>query len=217
MRFPGSGRDPRWRVGLGEAEAPGLSLVPTYTCCCTTFWLPARSTGSIAGALMQIKIRYLGGTPGARKELTNLVRLAGYAIQIDSSSGRRLRRGPSGDIGLVIHDDLLSGQRRSPRRKDGAAEQSPSVMTITGAPAGGRGKLPGSRTRATNLRGLREGAGKTQAEIARRTAMSQPQLSRLESRKDHLISTLRKYVRALGGEIDVVALIGGRRISLRDV
>ena len=166
---------------------------------------------------MQIKIRYLGGTPGARKELTNLVRLAGYAIQIDSSSGRRPRRDAGRDIALVIHDDLLSPQKRSPQRKNGAAERSLGVRTVTGGPAGVGGKIPSSRERATNLRGLREGTGKTQAEIARRTAMSQPQLSRLESRKDHLISTLRKYVRALGGEIEVMALIRGRRISLRDV
>jgi predicted transcriptional regulator len=68
-----------------------------------------------------------------------------------------------------------------------------------------------------SLRALRDSVRKTQGELARATAMSQPQLSRFEGRRDHLISTLRRYVRALGGEIEVVALISGRRIPLRDV
>jgi hypothetical protein len=136
---------------------------------------------------MQIKIRYLGGTSGARKELTNLVRQAGYAIQVDSATGRQ------------------------------APRKLPPVMTITARPPAGREKRPTSRMRPVNLRALREDAGKTQAEVARRTEMSQPELSRLESRTDHLISTLRKYVRALGGEIEVVASIGGRKVRLRDV
>ena len=67
------------------------------------------------------------------------------------------------------------------------------------------------------LRGLRERAGKTQGEMARKVSMTQPQLSRLEARHDHLISTLRRYVRALGGEIEVVARVKGARVVLRDV
>jgi hypothetical protein len=31
------------------------------------------------------------------------------------------------------------------------------------------------------------------------------------------VSTLRKYVRAMGGEVDVIAWIDNRRIVLRDV
>jgi hypothetical protein len=47
--------------------------------------------------------------------------------------------------------------------------------------------------------------------------VSQPQLSRVEGRRDHLVSTLRKYVRALGGDVKVVAEIGRIRVGLRDV
>ena len=67
------------------------------------------------------------------------------------------------------------------------------------------------------LRALRESLGKTQDEVANGAEMTQPQLSRVEQRQDHLVSTLRKYVRAMGGEIDVVAWIDNRRIVLRDV
>jgi predicted transcriptional regulator len=67
------------------------------------------------------------------------------------------------------------------------------------------------------LRTLRESVGMTQGELARDTGMTQPQLSRVETRRDHLLSTLRKYVRAMGGDVDVVARIDGRDVILRDV
>ena len=68
-----------------------------------------------------------------------------------------------------------------------------------------------------NLRALRESMGKTQEDLAHLTDMTQSQLSKLENRSDHLISTLRKYVRALGGDIEVVAVLGDKRIALRGV
>ena len=68
-----------------------------------------------------------------------------------------------------------------------------------------------------NLQQLREHVRQTQGDVARRAAVSQPQLSRVEGRRDHLVSTLRKYVRALGGDVQVVAAIGDERIVLRDV
>jgi predicted transcriptional regulator len=67
------------------------------------------------------------------------------------------------------------------------------------------------------LRGLRESVGRTQGEVARKVSMTQPQLSRVEARRDHLISTLRRYVHALGGEIEVVAVVNGERIALQKV
>jgi hypothetical protein len=39
----------------------------------------------------------------------------------------------------------------------------------------------------------------------------------MEHEEDHRLSTLRKYVAALGGELDVVAVLGDKRISLRGV
>jgi len=65
------------------------------------------------------------------------------------------------------------------------------------------------------LRMLRETAGKTQDEMAELTAMSQSQLSRFERREDYLLSTLKRYVEALGGEIEIVARLKGKRIKLR--
>jgi predicted transcriptional regulator len=67
------------------------------------------------------------------------------------------------------------------------------------------------------LQQLREHVRQTQGDVARRAAVSQPQLSRVEGRRDHLVSTLRKYVRALGGTVEVIAVVREERIVLRDV
>jgi predicted transcriptional regulator len=66
------------------------------------------------------------------------------------------------------------------------------------------------------LQGLRQELDLTQADMGEALEMSQSQLSRLESRNDHLTSTLRRYVEALGGELEITAVIGGRRVKLRD-
>ena len=67
-----------------------------------------------------------------------------------------------------------------------------------------------------DLRALREAAGLTQEELAAKVEITQSQLSKLERREDHRISTLRCYVQALGGELEVVAVVGGKRIKLAE-
>jgi hypothetical protein len=58
------------------------------------------------------------------------------------------------------------------------------------------------------LRALREAAGVTQGELATRLGRRQPALSRLERQRDARMSTLREYVAALGGELNVIARVG---------
>ncbi len=65
-----------------------------------------------------------------------------------------------------------------------------------------------------DLRALREAAGLTQEELAQRIAVTQSQLSKLERREDHRISTVRRYVAALGGELEIAAVVDGKRILL---
>lgn len=93
-----------------------------------------------------------------------------------------------------------------------------SMRRKPSSPPGGeiRGRIS-SGLLEMNLRGLRESLGKTQDEAARLAKLSQSQLSKIESRKDHLVSTLRLYIEALGGDLEVVALVGKKRIALRDV
>lgn len=66
------------------------------------------------------------------------------------------------------------------------------------------------------LEALRQELELTQVEVSRAARMSQSQLSRLESRTDHLTSTLRRHVEALGGELEVAAVFGDRWIKLTD-
>jgi len=75
----------------------------------------------------------------------------------------------------------------------------------------------GVEIRELTLRDLRRELDLTQAELAEAAAMTQSELSRLESRADHRISTLRRYIQALGGEIEITAVIGKRRVKLTDV
>jgi len=52
---------------------------------------------------------------------------------------------------------------------------------------------------------LRKIAGKSQRELAKTLGIKQPSLSKLENQSDMQISTLRRIVQALGGELEVVA------------
>lgn len=65
-----------------------------------------------------------------------------------------------------------------------------------------------------NLSQLREASGKTQVEVAELVQVTQSQLSRFENRDDHKLSTLRRYVEALGGQVEVVAVLDNKRITL---
>ena len=68
-----------------------------------------------------------------------------------------------------------------------------------------------------NLRAMRELLGKTQVEVAEATGMAQSELSKAERRPDHLVSTLKRYVEALGGELEVTARFGKKRVKLSGV
>ena len=70
---------------------------------------------------------------------------------------------------------------------------------------------------AINIRRLREALGETQVEAAAKADMTQPELSRLERASDVRFSTLRRYVKAMGGEIEVIAVVKGKRIALHGV
>jgi len=66
-----------------------------------------------------------------------------------------------------------------------------------------------------DLRELREAAGKTQEELAETLKKAQSEISRIEGRSDYRLSTLQRYVAALGGELEIVACFGKRRVRLR--
>ena len=65
-----------------------------------------------------------------------------------------------------------------------------------------------------NLADLRRELGVTQVEMAEAAGITQGELSRLERRDDHLVSTLRRCVRALGGDLEITAVVGEKRVKL---
>jgi DNA-binding XRE family transcriptional regulator len=56
-----------------------------------------------------------------------------------------------------------------------------------------------------SLRDLRRAHRKTQEAIAKSLGISQDGISRLETRSDMLISTMRKFVEAMGGRLSLIA------------
>jgi hypothetical protein len=80
----------------------------------------------------------------------------------------------------------------------------------------GRG-LRAQRGVHLTLRTLREAAGKTQVEVAQASQIDQADISRLESRTDFddcQVATLRRYVSALGGRLELVSEFGDKKIGL---
>jgi len=80
----------------------------------------------------------------------------------------------------------------------------------------GRG-LRAARGIHLSLRTLREATGKTQVDVADQSQIDQADVSRLEARgdfEDCLVATMRRYVEALGGTLELVARFGDKRISI---
>jgi transcriptional regulator with XRE-family HTH domain len=97
----------------------------------------------------------------------------------------------------------------SPARKRGSdSEETVRVL--------GRG-LRAQRGVRLTLRALREAAGLTQMELAERTEINQADISRLESREDLSdcqVSTLQRYLAALGCGLDLVATSGDKKFTI---
>jgi hypothetical protein len=83
----------------------------------------------------------------------------------------------------------------------------------------GRG-LRAQRGVRLTLRTLREAAGKTQLDVTQVSGMDQGDISRLEARSsfdDCQVSTLRRYLAAIGGQVELVAGFGDKRIIIAGV
>ncbi|KQC37355.1 hypothetical protein UK82_16395 [Frankia sp. ACN1ag] len=73
-----------------------------------------------------------------------------------------------------------------------------------------------AEVRAYRLREIREEQGLTQVELAERMHVRQPPVSDLErGALDRAgLSTIRAYVEALGGKVEIIADFGDRRVVL---
>lgn len=71
---------------------------------------------------------------------------------------------------------------------------------------------------ADSLRVVRQALSKTQAEIGQGLGLSQNAISQLEGRSDLLLSTLRRYVKALGADLAIVVRMkDGSKVVLEGI
>ncbi len=62
---------------------------------------------------------------------------------------------------------------------------------------------------------IRKSVGITQEELAAQLGIKQPTLSKLESQGDIQVSTLQRLVRALGGELELIAHLPNGDIRIK--
>lgn len=122
--------------------------------------------------------------------------LGDYLIVVDWWPGR-------GGFGVTANEDHGMGM--------GYDEFYPDIQTVVPR------LLELLRTRGrtvppvpVKLAELRNGAGISQQEVAERMGIHQSNVSRVETGKDLLLSTLRNYAKALGGELVVEVAVPGR-------
>ena len=71
-------------------------------------------------------------------------------------------------------------------------------------------RFNGLKDEVEGLRALRLAAGKAQADVAMALKIKQPSVSKIESQADMYLSTLRNYVEAIGGTLDLVITLPSR-------
>ena len=81
---------------------------------------------------------------------------------------------------------------------------------LSALPAKRKSKITQRAAELATLRDLRLAASQTQAEMAQALGVRQDTISRLEQRSDMLLSTMRRYVEAMGGQLEIVATFPNR-------
>jgi transcriptional regulator with XRE-family HTH domain len=83
------------------------------------------------------------------------------------------------------------------------AKNLDQIMAVL--PAERRAKIETRAAELATLKDLRQAVAQTQEELAAALGVGQDTISRLEKRSDMLLSTLRRYVEAMGGKLELVA------------
>ena len=82
---------------------------------------------------------------------------------------------------------------------------------LAGLPAKRRAKIRRRAVElAATLKDLREAFAYTQVELSQKLGVGQDMVSRIERRSDMLLSTLRRYIEAMGGRLELVARFPNR-------
>jgi DNA-binding XRE family transcriptional regulator len=76
------------------------------------------------------------------------------------------------------------------------------------------GEIKHAMTLQVHLHELRERRGTTQSAVAEQLGTSRPNVSRIETEDDMRVTTLERYVRALGGRLEVRAVFDDEAVDL---
>ncbi|OFZ68403.1 MAG: transcriptional regulator [Betaproteobacteria bacterium RBG_16_58_11] len=77
-------------------------------------------------------------------------------------------------------------------------------------PAKRRKKIEQRVAELATLKDLRQAVERTQQDLAASLGVGQETISRIERRSDLLLSTMRRYIEAMGGELELVARFPNR-------
>ena len=77
-------------------------------------------------------------------------------------------------------------------------------------PQARRSAIEARAGKLATLKDLRQAAEQTQQDLAAALGVGQDTISRLEKRSDMLLSTMRRYVEAMGGSLELVAQFPNR-------
>ena len=67
---------------------------------------------------------------------------------------------------------------------------------------------------AAGLTALRENAGLSQRELAKRIGISQPRIAAIERSRNVTLDVLEQYVAAVGGELEITVRTGSKKFEL---
>lgn len=104
--------------------------------------------------------------------------------------------------------------KKAPRPTTSQDDDTPELELTSGRfKRIGRGAHAGKPQRIS-LRALRVALGITQVDVASSAGVDQAEVSRMEQRSDVKLSTLHRYVKALGGTAEVQVVVNGRKFVL---
>ena len=63
---------------------------------------------------------------------------------------------------------------------------------------------------------MRQALSLTQATLAETLGVGQAEISKIENRTDLFVSTLRKYITAMGGDLEIRAVFPDHAVTLKD-
>lgn len=107
--------------------------------------------------------------------------------------------------------------RKPPAAKSGHKPFGALIAPLPAARKTGIADKSAALQTALTLYELRHVRAVSQAELARRLAVGQPAVAKLERRTDMYVSNLRRYVEALGGTLEITARFPDGEVRLTEV